>query len=354
MKLRFLLGALSFTVSASLVFQAGADPILPYQRPIAVQLTNDINGSVGDLKTLNSAVQSFHKPSKNLQGDTSILRSLDKLLAATPTYIPLLSNAASAYQSDFQGRRDDLYERLIPAGLNVQKTAARTALVRLDNALSNAVNATTTSTRITRLQTAASKLASASNAVQRALETPLGFSSMVAHIGALSFQSSRGSVRGGANFQTSEGTLVGRLTAEGTLDVSAFNVSSVPRGLSLHVEGIGTNYPALYPVGDRSFYGVTYRQNEYNFRSVPGLTNSVVTNAFVTIDFINASYILGRFAFIGTNLAPPLILVGTNYVATNILVGTNYVATNILVRNYVATNHLVTVSQGEFQLNLFR
>ncbi len=333
MKLRFLLSSLSCAVSATLVFQAGADPILPYQQPIEQQLTSDINGGIGDLRTLNSALRSYHKTSKSLSGDTTILRSLDKLLAATPTYVPLLSNAANAYQSDFQGRRDELNEQLIPAGLNVNKTYARSALVRVNNALSNAVHAATTSTRITRLQTAASKLAAASNAVQRALRTPLGFSSMMAHIGALSFQSSRGSITGGANFRTAEGTFVGQFTTNGTLDVSGFSGGSVTRGLSLHVEGIGTNVPSLYPVENRAFYGAIYRRHEYHFQSDQGLTNSVVTNAFVSIDFIGTNYLLGRFAFIGTNLAPPLILIGTNY---------------------VATNHLVTVSQGEFQLNFSR
>ena len=80
---------------------------------------------------------------------------------------------------------------------------------------------------------------------------------------------------GGANFQTSEGTFVGRLTAEGTLDISGFSVGSVPRSLSLHVDGIGTNFPAYYSVGDRAFYGVgmgtsTDNRTDFDFQQPYG------------------------------------------------------------------------------------
>ena len=329
MKMCLLLGSWLLAASAALVLNSSADPVLPYQQPIAQQLTNDLAMHVGDAKTLNSALTTFHRTSKSLSGDTSILRGLDKLLAGTSNYIPLLSNAARAYQLDFQGRRDALNQRLIPAGLGVNKTFARTAIARVDNALSNAVHAATTSTRITRLQTAAQNFSAALNAVQNARNTRLGFSSMIAQIGALSFQPIKGSINGAANFQTADGTFIGQFTSNGTLDVSGFNSGPIARGLSLHVEGIGTNVPATYPLSgeNRAFYGVTYRQHEYHFQSNPALTNSLVPSAFISIDFVGTNYLIGRFAFVGTNSAPLSV---------------------------TDTNTTASVSQGEFQLNFNR
>jgi hypothetical protein len=331
MKMCLLLRPLLSIACATLVLCANADPILPYQQPIADQLAIDQGINNGD-KTINKAVNTFHKTSKSLNSDISILRSLNKLLADTPGYASLLDNAANAYQSDFQGRRDELNEQIIPAPLGVNKTFARSSIAKVDKALSNAVNAATTTLRISSLSTAASKLASASNAVQRALKSPVGFSSMFAHIGELSFTTTKGSVVAAANFQTADGTFIGEFTTNGVLQVSGFQSGTIARGITVSAEGVGTNVPAIYPLGvgeNRAFYdAIDFRHKlEYHFQADATLTNATVTNAFLSIDFIGTNYIIGRFAFVGTNIAPVSV---------------------------DDTNTLVTISQGEFQLNFRR
>ncbi len=108
MKMRFLqLPSLLFA-SAALVISSSADPILPYQDPIAAQLTADLNAGTGDAQTLNRALSAYHKTSKSLKSDIGILKNLNSILADTAGYPPLLLGASVAYQSDFQGRRDDL------------------------------------------------------------------------------------------------------------------------------------------------------------------------------------------------------------------------------------------------------
>ena len=87
--------------------------------------------------------------------------------------------------------------------------------------------------------------------------------------------------------------------------------------------------PATYPlaVGENAaFYDATdlAMRREYHFQGSSTLTNGTVTNAWLSLDFIGTNYILGRFAFVGTNMFPAS--------ATD-------------------SNTLVTVSQGEFQLN---
>jgi hypothetical protein len=343
MKMRFLRGSLVLTVAGLLVFNAKADPILPYSQPIAVQLTNDINGGSPDVKTLERALKSFHTTSKSLRGDANILRSLNTTLTPIISYAPLLTNAALDYQADFQLRRDEITGQLIPAPISANKTSARTALTRVNNSLSNAVIAPTTAKRIQHLQTAASQLTLASNSVQRALRTRPGLSKMVARIGGLSFNSDKGQVVGGGNFYNDEGGAVGRFSPSGVLDLSAFDSGAVTRGLSFYIEGVSGNFPATYPLGvgaNSAEYDATDlgRREEFRFRAEAALTNAVVTNAFVSIDYIGTNslylsstssipisgYVLGRFAFVGTNTS--VLNANTNRAA-------------------------VTVSAGEFQLN---
>ena len=215
MKKRFLFCPLLCAACVWLVLNASADPILPFQQPISDQLNADLLVSPSD-KTLNSANNAFHKTSKSLSGDISILHNLDKLLADVPGYSSLLDNAANDYQADFQVRRDVIDQQLIPAPISANKTTARSSIASLDKAISNSVHAASTEARITRLKTVATKLNSASNAVQRALYTPLGFSSMVAHIGALSDGEQQGSVVAAASFQTADGSFIGEFNERTT------------------------------------------------------------------------------------------------------------------------------------------
>ena len=327
--MRFLLCPLLCV--ASFVLTANADPLLSFQQPIADQLNTDLLATPGD-KTLNSALNTFHKTSKSLSSDISILRSLDKLLADRAGYGSLLDDAANDYQADFQSRRDAIDQQLIPAPISVNKTTARSSIASLDKAISNSVNAASTELRITRLKTVATRLTSASNAVQRALNTPLGFSSMVAHIGALSFNTSKGSIVSSASFQTTDGNFIGGYTTNGTLFLSGFQPGSIGRGIALYVQNIVTNVPATYPLGvdgNMASYNATDSRHKlsYFFEATPQLTNSIVTNSFLSIEFIGTNYLIGRFAFVGTNTAP---------------------------FDVTDTNQVVTVSQGEFQVNFRR
>jgi hypothetical protein len=168
--------------------------------------------------------------------------------------------------------------------------------------------------------------------VQRALKTPLGFSSMVAHIGALSFNTAKGSIVSSASFQTTDGNFIGGFTTNGTLFLSGFQPGSIGRGIALYVQNIVTNVPSTYPLGvdgNMGSYNATDSRHKlsYFFEAAPGLTNSIVTNSFLSIEFIGTNYLIGRFAFVGTNNAP---------------------------FDVKDTNQLVTVSQGQFQVNFRR
>jgi hypothetical protein len=320
--------ACSLVTACALVGVAVADPILPYQQPIEQQLTTDLEAGGGNTDVLNRALAAYGKTSRTLGGDISILRNLNALLADEPGYGALLSDAANAYLTDFQGRRDELNEQLRPAPRSATKTQARKQIRRLDTILSNAVDGAGTSQRITALQSAATRIMGASNLVQRALRSPIRLSSMVARIGALGFQSTRGFVVGGTNFTGAPGGGSGTF-GNGTLAMTAFANGSIARAIHLHVEGISSETPATYPLGtgqNIAFYDATDRPNgrEYHFEADANLSNSTVPEAFLTIDFISTNYILGRFAFVGTNSLP----------VTN-----------------KDTNTVVTISEGEFQLN---
>jgi hypothetical protein len=277
---------------------------------------------------LNRALAAYGKTSRSISGDISILRNLNGLLANEAGYASLLGDAANAYLTDFQGRREVIEEQLRPAPRSTLKTQARKQFRRLDGVLSNAVNAAGTSQRISALQSAATKIINASNTVQRALRSPIRLSSMVARIGALPFQSTRGFVVGGTNFTAAPGGGSGSF-GNGTLAMTAFANGSIARAIHLHVEGISSETPATYPLGtdqNIAYYDATDRPRgrEYHFEADSAMVNSTVPEAFVTIDFISTNYILGRFAFVGTNSLP----------VTN-----------------KDTNTGVTISEGEFQLN---
>jgi len=326
MKKHLLLLSLCFV---AMLAPLHADPILPYQQPIAAQLTNDLNSGGGDTATLNKALDTYHRNSKSLNGDISILRDLNNLLATTPNYPALLANAAADYLTDFQGRRDELYEQLRPAPRSTTKDSARKQLSRIDKALSNAEMAVVTSERIKHLGTAAEKFPNASNTVQRALKQPVGLSSVVAHIGALKFKATKGSITGGTNFQAGGGLAFGEFSSNGVLSFSAIDNGSIVRGLHFHVEGISTNTPATYPLGvdhNSAFYDATdtATKREYHFQVNPAQTNATVPMAFLAVDYIGSNYLLGRFAFGGTNMFP---------------------------NPPDDTNTTVTVSGGDFQLN---
>ena len=333
MKMQFLPRSLWTTVLSLLMFDAIAEPILPYQQPIAQQLQSDITAGSGDVTTLNRALSTYNRTSRSLSGDIGILRDLNALLASNPNYPSLLANAANAYLGDFQGRRDLLAEQLRPAPRGVTKTSAQTLLRKLDASLSNAVVAASvpnTTTEIRHLLAAAGRIPQTSNTIQRALRAPIGLSSVSAQIGALRFTSGRGGITGGPAFQSDAGTAVGEFgLSNGVLTFSAFDNGAIARAIHLHVEGITSNTPATYPLGtgnNSAFYTATdiSRRREYHFQGDRALTNGLVTNAFLTIDFINTNYLLGRFAFVGTNANP--------VVATD-------------------TNTTASVHRGEFQLN---
>lgn len=321
-------------LSLATALLVNADPILPYQQPIFQQITNDLEAGTGDTTALNKALNAYERNSKSLSGDIGILRDLNNLLAEEPNYPALIANAISAYTTDFEGRSDVLHEQLRPAPRSTTKTSAETLLRKIDRSLATAEVATATSAQIKALADAAAKLPTASNTIQRALRAPVGLSSMIAKIGALKFNATKGFITGGSNFQTGVGATIGEFSKglaadSGILTVSGIDNGSIVRGIHMHVEGITTNTPATYPlgVGDNSaFYDATdvQRRREYHFQGNINLTNGVVPNAFLTIDFIGTNYLLGRFAFVGTNIHPASV---------------------------TDTNTLVTVSEGEFQLN---
>src|SRR5687767_7677687 len=168
MKMRFLLSSLLLVASSVLVLKSSADPILPYQQPIEARLNDDINANNGDLQTLNRALTAYHKPSKSFAGDLSILKSLNSILANTAGYPPLIVDAASAYQNDFEGQHDNLAGQLLSAPITEARNTAKASLARLTKTLSKSVDAATIGKRISLLRTAGSQVVAASNSVQRA------------------------------------------------------------------------------------------------------------------------------------------------------------------------------------------
>lgn len=327
MKMHLLLSSMLIIGAALPVSDACADPILPYQQPIEQQLTADLAGGSGDAKTLNKALDTYHRTSKSLSGDIGILRDLNNLLAETPNYPALLAGAADAYANDFAVRRDALVEQLRPAPISTTKTSAQKMINKITAALSNAENATVLSKRIANLQTAATKIPPTSNTIQRALRTKVGLSVMKAKVGVLNFKSTRGGITGGT-FQTDVGNAIGDFfVSNGVLTISGFDNGAIARGIHLHVEGISSNTPATYSLGvgqNSGFYDATEvsKRHEYHFAADPSLTNGFVPAATVTIEFISTNYILGRFAFVGTNIV-----------------------------DCCDTNTTASIHQGEFQLN---
>lgn len=340
MKIQLLLCS-TLLALAVCVPRAVADPLLPYLDPVAAQIQSDLEGGVGDAQTLNRALSAYQKNSKSLSGDTTILRNVHNILGEEAGYVPLLATAALNYQGDFQGRRDELYAQLVPAPISANRTSARTALRRVDVSLSNAVNAASTSVRIRHLQTAAQRLGVATNSVRRALRTKPGLSKVVSRVGVLSFNSEKGQVSQGGDFVSSTGGAYGEFGEDGILTIGATDQGSIVRNLLFHLEGVSSSFPAIYPLGvgqNSATYTATdtRRNDEFRFRVAPSLTNSAVTNNFLSIDYI------------GTNL----VVVGTNTFPSGgyILGRFSFIGTNVLITT-PNTNTLVTVSEGEYQLN---
>lgn len=330
MKMHLLQSLFVAGLTATLVQRAAADPILPYQLPIAQQLTNDINSGTGNQAAFSRANREYHATSRTLSGDISILRNLDQILEAEPGYAALLKTAADGYLADFTARSAALAEQLRPAPRSSTKTSAQSTLNRINSSLSNAAVATTIASEISHLASAASRIPTASNTVQSALRQPISLSSMSARVGVLGFKSSRGFILGGTNFTSTAGTGNGLLNLDtGTFDVTAVANGTIVRAINLHVEGITTNTPTTYPLGvgqNTAYYRATdlTARREYHFDARQELTNSLVTNAWVTIDYIGSNYVLARFSFVGTNSRPVSVS---------------------------DTNTLVTISQGDVQLN---
>jgi hypothetical protein len=311
MKMHLLFNSWLMVGAASLlVFRAAADPILPYQQPIAEQLTNDINSGTGHQRTFASANDVFNRRSRSLYGDISILRDLNSLLHDEPNYPTLIKTAADNYLADFRVRSADLAEQLLPAPRSSTKRSARDQLSLVDRSLANAAAATSTSSELSFLATATTRMIVASNTIRRALRQPVGLSGMTARIGFLDFTATRGFIAGGTNFLSTEGTGNGVFTpTTGTFDITAVDNGAIVRSIHLHVEGIGTNTPATYPLGvgeNSAYYRATdlAHRREYHFDARSEMTNSLVTNAWVTFDFIGSNYVLLRFAFNGTNSRP--------------------------------------------------
>jgi len=332
MKMRFLPVSVLATCAALLfVFRLTADPIYPYQQPIEQRLINEIALGIGPQSTLNKALNAYHKSSKSIGGDLSILGNLNKLLNDVTGYPPLLSQAANDYMASLLAMNVELAVELVPAPLTSTRQYAINQLRRVETTLSQAASATTTGAQISKLSNAASQQKTASNQVQQALHQPIGFSSMYARVGLITFKSANGSTSGGTNFSSGVGTAIGELSPlENTLTFSAIHNGSIVRGISLHVEGISLDTPSVYPLGvgkNTAFYNATdpSTHTAYHYQGLAGMRTSVVPFAFLSIDYIGSNYMIGSFAFAATNTA--------NYYISN-------------------TNNLQTsISEGQFQLN---
>jgi hypothetical protein len=325
MKMRFLLGSLLVAWLALLpVFRAVADPILPFQKPIEQRLTNEIALGIGPQDTLNKALNAYHKTSKSLNGDLSILSNLNGLLNDVTGYPPLVVQAADDYMAELHIRNVELTMELIPAPLTDTRKNTTRQLTKVETTLSKAATAaeeTNTTSQISKLSNAASQQKSASNMVQQSLGKPIGLSSMNAYVGSIYFKSSKGTTVGGTNFTSRLGTAIGEVSPlNNTLTFSAVNNGSVIRGFSLHVEGISLRTPAVYPLGvgeNTAFYDATDSSSKqaYHFQGLASLTNGLVPFAYLAIDYIGSNYMIGSFAFVGTNTSNSGNL-GTNTTAS--------------------------------------
>jgi hypothetical protein len=327
MKMHLLRRSLAAVLAAAALVQcASADPFLPHQQAIGAQLESDAAG--GDA-LYRRALRVYQRRSTSIATDLVILRDLNRLLAEQPSYPTLLDNAADLYQGELQTGSTTLAETLRPIHLSSFRRAALVSLERLNFALADAAEADTTAEQITFLQRAASHLRTGNRLANQAARQPVGFSAMLARFGVLEF---RGTVVGGTNFQSDAGSAFGEFSSNGVLSISGIQGGRLSRGIHLHVEGVTTNFPATYPLGvgaNHAFYDVVdlSRRREYHFVCDPALTASNVPNAFLSIDHIGTNFILGSFAFVGTNHHP---------------------------RTPTTTNNTVIVSRGEFQLNYKR
>jgi hypothetical protein len=298
-----------------------ANPILPYADPIAVQLTNEIAALEGNpdrtpeqnqmLRSDQASLQAYQRESTSLRGDTGILRSLNSLLL--DSYDSLLVTTISDYITDFEGRQQAYIADLAVAPRSQVRKNATTQLNNISNLLVKAAAATTTGRAIDLLDSAAGKLMSVSNTVQKALVATVAPSAMTAKIGRISFNATHR-------------TTIGFLT-NGVLNIAGFySGADYGRGIQIFLNNVTTNTPSTYPlVGDNfATYSANASQGRvYIFQSIPE-TNGVSSQ--VTIDAITPHYMIGHFNFAGLIQGPTA--------ASD-------------------TNQITTVTNGEFQLNFY-
>jgi hypothetical protein len=299
------------------LMQCSADPILPYSLPIATQLSNDLAAAPGD-KTLNSALNAYHRPSRNVFSDVSILRNLNDLLADVSGYSGLLSDATGNYINDVDARIAGLQSAVLPTPRSSYRSNSFVQLRAASNALNEARSAATTTDAIASLQDAARRVTSASNSVVHALAAKVKYSSMYAKIGKLHLSPSRGETTG--FFQ------------DGVLNVVGHDLAqSITRSILIHLEGVSMETPATYELGTGAnkafYYGTDIRRQtevqDFTFEAQPSAEGRPST---VTIDAITPRFIIGRFQFTG-------LLTQTNAVIPS------------------DTNLITTITNGEFQVN---
>lgn len=265
-----------------------ADPLLPYSQPIATKLSNDMVTAEA-----RSALRAYHRPSKSLSTDISILRNLNNLLAGNPEYDPLLADAVSGYTADFQARQEAIRVQALPAPLSKPRTNSFGRLDFIRNLLVNTATNEDRGTQLRQLNTVAGRLIPASNMVQRALSAPVGNGGVWANIGRLNFRA----VPKGITWSF-EG---------GVFSLAATNSDVIRRVLLLNVEGVGeapTSLPLATGNNTATYIATDHRKphpEPFVFGGIPGAETNQST---FYLDAITSRYIVGRFNFTATNPVP--------------------------------------------------
>lgn len=313
-----------FVCIGSLAFgalnMAVADPILPYANPIAEQLAVDIatleanpDRTPADnqqLRDSRAALEAFERTSTSLPGDVAILRNLNTTLPIA--YETLLTGVVTEYVGDFHARRQDFESQLASTPRSAARRLATTQLRSISNILSRIEEPATTARNLDHLGSAARRLVTVSNVVRRATLARTMPSSMTARIGRLLFNSTRRST-------------IGFLT-NGVLNVAAFHVAELGRGIQIYLTGVTAETPATYPLSGDNFATYTAmapNNRVFVFQSVPGPAENP---SAVTIDAITPRFLIGRFNFTAEIQGP---------VASG------------------DTNTITTITNGEFQLNFY-
>jgi hypothetical protein len=320
--------------------QGVADPVLPYSQPIADKLTNDIavlqetpNRTPAQNQELSrdtSALKAFQRESKTWNTDITILRNLYQLLAVDADYVPVLNQAITDYYNDFSGREQTFRRTTDTSPRSNVRTNAYRQLNILSNNLRRANLNLFSQKSLTHLGAAARRLASASNAVNRAASAKVRASSAYAKIGKINFNSvpknTGGTLSNGIlEFWASSAGFTHPIPPENP-DEFRPPAGFVTRDFFFHVEGVSEETPGTYFLGAGNNVAgyfvsdVRLNNNKPKFVFVPFYpTNGSV----LIIDAIKTNYMVGRFNFFGftTNPAPN-----------------------------VDTNVFVTITNGEFQL----